>query len=149
MTRDELATQLNGTEYPVRISKELGAQAKAAGLVVVYGASDDLMEFEGAIHEEFGAYGGTIEFVDAVGTFPDFDDLCDSKDFDGLYGYFGRYAKRHEIEAIWDGGDGYSWTYKTDIPHATFEVTEDGEPYCCGIVFSLADLGPATVDPSA
>jgi hypothetical protein len=44
-----------------------------------------------------------------------------------------------KIEAVW-AEDGYSWTYRTDIPHATFEITEDGEPYCRGIVFALADL---------
>lgn len=29
---------------------------------------------------------------------------------------------------------------KTDIPHETFMVYEDGEPYCRGIIFSVNDL---------
>ena len=33
-----------------------------------------------------------------------------------------------------------AWTYMTDIPHATFDVMDDGELYCRGIVFALADL---------
>ena len=32
--------------------------AKDSGLVIVYGASDDLMEFEGAIEDEIGCYDG-------------------------------------------------------------------------------------------
>jgi hypothetical protein len=43
------------------------------------------------------------------------------------------------IEAIW-GKDGYSWTYKTDIPHATFDIFEDGEKFCRGIVFDIKSL---------
>lgn len=45
-------------------------------------------------------------------------------------------ARAAIVEAVWDN-DGYSWTYKTDIPHETFEVLEDGEKYCRGIVFYL------------
>ena len=51
MTAAKLAEQLNGIEYPASISRDLEAQAKAAGLVIVFGASDDLMEFRGAIHD--------------------------------------------------------------------------------------------------
>jgi hypothetical protein len=40
---------------------------------------------------------------------------------------------------VW-GKDDTSWSYETDIPHATFDVLEDGEVYCRGIVFALADL---------
>jgi hypothetical protein len=38
------------------------------------------------------------------------------------------------IDAVWCEGE-YSWTYKTNIPHATFDIWEDGEKYCKGIVF--------------
>lgn len=44
-----------------------------------------------------------------------------------------------QIEAIW-GKDGISWQYKTDIPHATFNVMEDDEVYCIGIVFDIKEL---------
>lgn len=33
----------------------------------------------------------------------------------------------------------HPWTYETDIPHETFMVYMDGEPYCRGIVFSIDD----------
>ena len=45
-----------------------------------------------------------------------------------------------KIKALWASEGDYSWTYRTDIPHATFEIVEDGAPYCRGIVFALVDL---------
>jgi len=138
MNAKELAAKLDGIQYPVRISKELAAEAKSAGLVIVYGASDDLMEFEGAIYDEVGCYDGGIAFVDAKGLLPDRDSI---EEDDELKDYFARQPLAKPIEAVWDDGTGYSWTYKTDIPHETFEVLEDGyPPYCRGIVFALAEI---------
>ena len=55
-------------------------------------------------------------------------------------GYTDKADKCARLEAVWCDGDEYSWTYKTDIPHATFDVMEDGEKFCRGIVFSVNDL---------
>jgi hypothetical protein len=138
MNAKDLAAQLSGIQYPVRIPKTLTDAAKAAGLVIVYGASDDLMEFEGAIYDEVGCYDGDTAYVDARGLLPERDQI---EDDDQLKDYFARQPNAKPIEAVWDGGTGYSWTYKTDIPHETFEVLEDGEPpYCRGIVFSLSNV---------
>ena len=138
MNAKELAAQLNGIQYPVRIPKTLTDAAKAARLVIVYGASDDLMEFEGAIYDEVGVYDGGIAFVDAKGLLPDRDSI---EDDDDLKDYFARQPNAKPIEALWCAEDDLSWTYKTDIPHETFEVLEDGEPpYCRGIVFALSDV---------
>lgn len=139
MTKEMLAAQLTGIEYPVgrAITKEQISHAKAAGLVIVYGASDDLMEFEGACREEVGCYEGGTAFVDAQGVLPD-RDILDG--YDELTAYLARQQPAKTIEALWCKEAGYSWTYKTDIPHATFEVMDDGEHYCRGIVFALADL---------
>jgi hypothetical protein len=135
----ELAAQLNGMQYPLRLPKTLTDEAKASGLVIVYGASDDLMEFEGAIYDEVGCYDGGTAYVDAKGLLPDRDSIEDDED---LKDYFARQPNAKTIEALWCKEGEYSWTYKTDIPHETFEVLEDGEPpYCRGIVFALADIG--------
>jgi hypothetical protein len=137
----ELAQQLNGSEYPLHISKELTTAAKQSRLVIVYGASDDLMEFEGAIYDEVGAYEGTKVRVDSEGLVPDYEqidkDQRDSKD--KLREYFQRENGGKEIEALWCKEPGISWTYKTAIPHEQFEILEDGDIYCRGIVFSLDD----------
>lgn len=135
----KLATQLNGSVYPLRISNELAEQAKAAGLVIVYGASDDLMEFQGAIGDELTATDGRTVLVDVDGLLPDNDDDIETDEDRARYYY--RKGKAKTIEALWAKEGDYSWTYRTAIPHETFEVVEDGGPYCRGIVFALADVG--------
>lgn len=139
MTKEELAARLNGREYGIEMSRAEEKEAEAAGLVVVYGASDDLMEFLGAIDDELGAYEGTICRVDAEGLLPTWERVCDEHDEAGAENYFKRKPFTKEIKAIWDR-DGYSWIYETDIPHATFEINDEGGKYCRGIVFALADL---------
>ena len=55
----------------------------------------------------------------------------------------GEYIGKNIIEACWCeivNGERFSWSYKTDIPHSTFVIWEDYEPYCLGIVFSVDDL---------
>lgn len=142
MEANELAAILNGREYRVEISDSEEALAKAAGLVVVFGASDDLMEFRGAISDELGAYDGTTARVSPIGLLPSWESV-DKDNEDEAETYFkAKLGGYREIEAEWDSGEGYSWTFKTEIPHSTFEIVEDGEPYCRGIVFRLADAAP-------
>ncbi|WP_175787445.1 hypothetical protein [Burkholderia anthina] len=137
MTPQELAEKLAGAAYCNVISKALAAEAAAHGLVVVYGQSDDLMEFEGAIRDELGCYDGGTALVDAKGLLPDRQSI---EDDDELRDYFAREPHAKKIDALWASEGNYSWTFTTSIPHATFEITEDGEPYCRGIVFALADI---------
>ena len=148
--RDEIAANLNGIESPLSmiLPQDIAAHAKRNGVVVVYGASDDLMEFEGAIRDEVGCFeGGTVR-IHAGGILSKEDiDLEDDDDTE-LLQYAERKAASRTIEAKWDS-EGYSWTYKTDIPHATFDIMEDGEKYCRAIVFNVADIDPrpAAADP--
>lgn len=140
MNKEELAAKLNNSQYPFGLDKDDKAAAIANGLVVVYGASDDLMELEGAINDEVGACNGCIAIVDAKGVMLDWEQLMDdSPSKDEVREYFEREKRSAEIEAIWNT-DGYSFTYKTEIPHAVFDVMEDDDKYCRGIVFAVADL---------
>lgn len=140
MTKEELAAALNGIQYPAykSITAEQKAAAKAAGLVIVFGASDDLMEFEGAIHDEFGCYEGGTALVDAKGLLD--RSQIDDDDDEAIANYVKRKAGARAIEAVWCEVPDISWSYKTDIPHANFEVHEAAEVYCRGIVFAIADL---------
>lgn len=138
MDAKQLAEMLNGREYLSEISSIEEATAKANGLVVVHGASDDLMEFRGAIYDEVGCYDGGSALVDAAGVLDTWENVSDDEETAARYLKRKRAAKT--IEALWCAEPGYSWTYKTDIPHETFEIVEDGEPYCRGIVFSIKDL---------
>ena len=127
----DFAKMIGGKQYGYpQFSKEELQIAKDNGFVIVCGASDDLMEFYGAITDEGDCYdGGTVWFdkervVDTPATT---GDRC--------------------IEALWcdadakdENGNVITWTYKTDIPHETFMIYEDDETYCRGIVFSINDL---------
>lgn len=130
----EFAKSISGKEYGYpQFTKEEIETAKENGFVIVYGASDDLMEFEGAIYDEVGCFDGGTDLIDKTGAIS--EDSADDEDKD-----------LQRIEAIWCGGEKdengneITWTYETDIPHETFMIYEDGEPYCRGIVFSIDDI---------
>lgn len=138
MNAKELADRLNGRQYRDEIEREEENLARDNNLVIVFGASDDLCEFRGAFEDEIDCYnGGDVLFwrnPDAgFEIFQECEDDC-------IYSRIIR-EKTWEIEAIW-GQNGYSWTYETEIPHEKFDIMEDGEKYCRGIVFSLNDLPP-------
>ena len=126
MNAEELAKKLNGVEYREELTKELKQKAKENGLVVVFGASDDLLEFEGAMYDEIDMYEGGECYVNEHG---------EISMNDGNSGKL--------IEAIWcpEGLD-TSWEIKTDIPSFAFDVMEDGELYSRSLVFSLAEIKP-------
>jgi hypothetical protein len=129
MTKESLAALLNGREYPNEITRDEEKAAKQAGLIVLFGASDDLAEFRGVIHDEVGCFDGGIILVARDRIFEDNHECeCEFCGFDQLR------KQAHPIEAVW-GEDDISWQYRTEIPHATFDVMEDGEVYCRGIVF--------------
>ena len=122
MTAKELAEMLCGRETGNETTPREERNAKDAGLVVVYGYSDDNVEFRGAIDDEIGAYEDTNA------------ENCTCPYFEAAK----KAAKT--ITAIWRDGEGPSRVFSTDIPHETFAIMEDGEPWCIGIVFSMEDL---------
>ncbi len=142
LTAKSLAEMLNNGEYLQEISDELAEAAAEAGLVVVYGGSDDLVYFAGAISEEYPTHDTKEILIHDGKIFPD------QNESGGCYdncSYFSdaqaeAQAEGRKIETLW-GKDGYSWTYKTDIPHETFDIfetyTSDREKYCRGIVFEM------------
>ena len=138
MNAKELAAKLSGREYNCEITDAEAKQAKDAGLVVVFGASDDLIEFRGAVVDEGGCYDGGEILIDSKGVLPSWDSASECEE--SAQEYFERKAKARTIEALFAKEGSCTWTYKTDIPHETFEIVEDGEPYCRGIVFSINDL---------
>lgn len=136
MNAKELAERMNGREIYAEITADEAAQAAADGLVVVFGASDDLVELRGAIYDEVGAYDGGIVRInkDGVVQAPDCTNGADCK-------YFKAATKDvKEIKAVWCGEGKAPWSYDTEIPHEEFNIFEDGELYCTGIVFSMEDV---------
>jgi hypothetical protein len=134
VTKETLAASLDGREYPMRLTKDELRVAELGKLVIVTGASDDLMEFEGVITDEFGAPGE--QYVTQNGMLPEHDEDCECK----FCGYKDAVNKARKIEAVWNDSGNPCWTIKTEIPHTQFNVMEDGEVFCRGIVFCLADV---------
>jgi len=140
MTKEELCTILTGREYTKEINSRIIGRIHGTGLVIVFGASDDLMKFRGAIYNEVGCSNGGKAYLNSNGLL---ENRCSADDCP----YFADQKKRAmTIEALWCAEPGISWTYKTDIPHSTFiivpaiQIRKDGEVYCRGIVFNLADV---------
>ena len=126
MTKKELAEKLNGRQYGDSFEDVL-EDAKQSGLVMVTGASDDLMEFAGAFRDEGGCFDSGRVYFD-----------CDGVDQEGE-------ERANWIDAKWcDGtnrnGIQATWTYETDIPCERFDIFEQQDIYCEGLVFSIDDL---------
>ena len=138
MTAKELAEMLSGRKYGMEITSEEARAAKDAGLVVVYGYSDDNVEFCGAINDEVGSYDGGTVYLTETGILESPSCEC-AEDCDCPYFDAAR-KKAKTIKAVWRNRGGPCWTFETDIPHETFTIMEDGEPWCIGIVFSMADV---------
>ncbi len=139
MTAKELAEMLSGREYGMEITEDEARRAADAGLVVVYGYSDDNVEFRGAIDYETNSFDGGSTYITNSGILE--GPACSyAEDCDCPY-----FAKEREkaktIKAVWHDEGGPCWTFETDIPHETFTIVEDGEPWCIGIVFCMKDLG--------
>lgn len=125
----EFAKSISGNYHQFDKGEE--QTAKENGFVIVYGCSDDLMEFRGAIDDEGNCYGGGKVFFNRNGTWKFAEDEENYPNW---------------IKAIWCGGETdesgqeITWTYETEIPHETFMIYENGEPFCRGIVISIEDL---------
>jgi hypothetical protein len=147
MDTKTLAALLNGREYRDEMTDAERLQAKQSGIVVVYGASDDLCEFDGAINDEADCYEGGVIAFERRGLVkkPDRDERATLEKFGVMEAFRARPAAI--ITARWDdkttNGRECSWCYDAAFPHEKFDVMEDGELYCQGIVFLLSDALPA------
>lgn len=126
MTLKEMANAMNGVEYGEEQKRFYGL-LKKNNMIAVHGASDDLVEMIGCGDDEFGVYNGAVISLVKHMNFSDEYIFADSNG-------------KNEIEAVWCGEGKPAWSYITNIPHETFNVMEDGEVFCEGIVFSVWDL---------
>lgn len=127
MKPSEAAVLIDGAEYRNPISKEMHDKLKENNLVAVYTASDDLLEFRGAIYDETG-----IEArLNADGFWYS---KCDNDSCP--------YAKEEEKQTvkITFNDESNPWRVDTLIPHHEFKLYEDGEVISIGIVFSMEAL---------
>jgi len=147
MNTKEWAEKLNNIEYPADEIWDMRKELENDGIVVVYGASDDLMELEGAIYDEYEAYdeetyywfGKSFVSNDKINEFLNYVD-------DDFYAFkplieplFEKNSERSYITS--KPGKDCQFEYETNIPNVEwFDVMEDGELYCKGFVFNKNDL---------
>lgn len=132
MTKELLALQLNCTKlHSGNLLSDLQAmQAKEAGLVVVYGYSDDLVIFEGAFNGSVDRFCGGQVFVNKEKFFQGRSRVKGCRTINALY-----YQEKTET------GMKIPWRIKTVIPHSKFTImNSDNILECVGIVFSLEDV---------
>lgn len=135
MNIKDVADLLNGVQYAEEgkiLTLEYCKQLRREGIVVVRGYSDDLVEFDGAISDELGPYDHWLNSKGFISNECE-DDRCP---------YFTKILQdaKYYIKPQWCEVEDYAWTYDTNIPHVTFDVMEDKDKYCRGIVFKLSDL---------
>jgi hypothetical protein len=125
----EAARALDGNEYGQEGSPGLFKAMKDAGLLALYGYSDDVVILNGAEHDE--AYDETLYFT------PDglLKNDCDDEDCP----YFKKLKKLSATVNVKFGDEGYTFRMATDIPHASFTIKEGDYLYCQGVVFALKD----------
>ena len=126
ITKEEFASKINNCQYRDELNKQLKNEARENGLIVVYGASDDLIEFEGSIYEEEACGNGGLFKINSKKLTVKETENPEAKNV---------------IKAVWcDHELNTSWSYETKIPHVKFNIMEDDDLYCIGIVFSIYDL---------
>lgn len=126
----DLANQLNGCIYRKEVDENIETIAKENNLVIVFGASDDILEFRGAIDDEAGltAYIYNKELL---------QNKCSAYECPYYENVMVPASRKFQRE--FDHDEGY-WMIDTDVPHFSFMVYEDDErtqKYGQGIVFNL------------
>lgn len=139
MTANELANMMTGRQYLNEITRQEVSNAEASGLVVVYGQSDDCVEFAGAINDEASAYGGCTILIDQKGLLEHWSSASESES--AAAEFLARKPNAKSIKAVWcEKGQPFGWTFKTDIPHCTFAIFDGADMYCKGIIFEHKEL---------
>lgn len=121
------AKKLNGKTYQYpQFTKDELQYAKKNGIVILYGASDDLVEMDGVVCDEGGCFDGNTLFITPEGFSEEKGVQIDI--------FWCSKEKLTEMNEI------ITWTYEIKIPHETFMIYDEEEPYCKGLVFYAKDL---------
>ena len=137
MNIKEVAVILNGQNIDPRGNITMDIDLKELGFVIAYGQSDDLLELEGVIRDEYGAYNGTTIKLNTNGVL---ETQCEDEDCP----YFLKEEREAKffIKAKWDPEESdETWLITSNIPHETFNIiNDDNELWCKGIVFNIESL---------
>lgn len=140
-TKETLAALIDGREIGSEVSHLNAKEVKTSGLLIVYGYSDDLIEFAGLFSDEFGAYnakGKEIKF-DREGIIQEWEEFInDCVTIETAKAQIAKLENAKMVRAYWcRQKDGPSWSFETDLPHAKFKIMEDGDVFCEGLVIDM------------
>lgn len=136
LTIKQVAARMNGREYLHEITRDEANELSYHGITVVFGASDDLVEFHGYIDDEIECYWekATIPLLNGE-ILKKCSDDCDDYYDCPLWKAALSKAKMICAQFTIDG-----WKFDAAFPHEKFLIMEDGEVFGEGIVFSKEDL---------
>lgn len=145
MTPIEFAARLEGRQIGNEITPAEDEQAREAGLVVIFGYSDDLIELRGAIRDEASAYNGTTLHLHRAGLIG----IIPFSECERCHRRSRRAAELcRAVRCHWDyrcASDDTRWSWWIEADGgklgAGFTILdEDGDRYCRGLVLAIADL---------
>lgn len=136
----EFANHLDGRQYHNEITPEEDKLAFNNNLLVLFASSDDLLEMRGTIHDEVGAYGGTIIHVSKDGkSFTSKND--DTEELNAYQflikrGYKIERPERIYVELKWLDSN---WIIDSDsLKQAFFSIYEDDQLFGMGLVIDFS-----------
>jgi len=130
-------------------NKELFAEAKEHGILIIFGYSDDIIELRGTLYDEIGVfYGKDFTELDE----DEIEEFKENQEWESV-----EILKKLELKAMWHGKiDGklvknveeVPWTYSINlsIPYDDFAVVEckDEElfvaEFCMGLVIDISSI---------
>ena len=122
ITLKEFAAMLHGRDCQPNLTPDELLLAEQKGFVVVYGDSDDRVEFVGAITAE--GYTNPLAKDCPAGVLALSEDGRLLDDESDLYAEYIK-ENRNVINVFYCSKDGLNWVFETEIPHETF-LTYDG-----------------------
>lgn len=145
LSKERLAEILNWRQYRDEMSKEQEEVAKASDLVVIFWYSDDWVEFRWAINDEIWAWNWTQFFIRGKKIIEKgiLEDTLREVENDFEW-YFKELVNKDlensKIINVEYDTDWYAWKINTELPHSTFDIMEDDEKFCRGIILDLNEL---------
>lgn len=119
-----LGIRLKGNEVPYDIIK----LAKANNYLIFFGHSDNTIEICSCRYYEFDAYKSTTLYITHNCVYHE-NEVHPT----AAYPVHARFTEQSRKSTV-------MWSFTTDIPHETFNIMENGELYCRGIVIDLNNL---------
>lgn len=141
-----LADHLNHRQYREELDDSLEKFAKDNNLIIVFGASDDLIEFRGAFEEELCAseefyFDKEFKIISNHNKIKLDERSIRDNNYINIYKFDLEVELKNRITQEWRPKDSKaSWRLSANFPHKTFNIFEGENLYCVGIVFDINDL---------